>query len=95
MIAIVGLYLLITQLYRLFGNWRGVPAAHEACVQASKATTGMVNTITPNTTIGMLTTMTTTITIITAIITRREKRAITSSMLGSLPGRYRGEKSWR
>ena len=55
----------------------------------------MVNTITPNTTIGTLTTMTTPITIMTAIITRREKRAITSSMLGSLPGRYRGEKSWR
>ncbi|HLO23399.1 MAG TPA: hypothetical protein VK193_08255 [Methyloceanibacter sp.] len=27
MIAVVGLYLLTTQLYRLWGNWRGAPAA--------------------------------------------------------------------
>lgn len=30
MIALVGLYLLTTQLLRLFRNWRGVPAAHVA-----------------------------------------------------------------
>ena len=30
MIALVGLYLLTTQLLRLFRNWRGVPAAHAA-----------------------------------------------------------------
>ncbi len=30
MIAVVGLYLLTTQLLRLFRNWRGVPAAHAA-----------------------------------------------------------------
>ncbi len=40
MIAIVGLYLLITQLYRLWGNWRSEPAAHEACVQVVKSHDG-------------------------------------------------------
>ena len=96
MIALVGLYLLTTQLYRLWGNWRSGPAAHEAGVQVVKSHgRGWSTRSRPARTIGTLTTMTTTITIITAIITRREKRAITSSMRGSLPGRSPGEKSWR
>ena len=35
MIALVGLYLLTTQLLRLFRNWRGVPAAHVADKQSA------------------------------------------------------------
>ena len=35
MIALVGLYLLITQLYRLWRNWRSSPVAHAAGAQAA------------------------------------------------------------
>ena len=37
MIALVGLYLLTTQLLRLFRSWRGVPAAHETAKQPTRS----------------------------------------------------------
>ena len=101
MIALVGLYLLITQLYRLWRNWRSGPVAHAAGAQAAHghgehhqhdhAHHDHITTTTMPTTI----TTTTMTTITTAIITRRERRATTSSMRGSLPGRSRGGRSWR
>ena len=97
MIAMVGLYLLITQLYRLWRNWRSSPVAHAAGAQAAHdhAHHRTITTIITTTTMRTTTTMTTITTDTTAIITRRERRATTSSMRGSLPGRSRGGRSWR
>ena len=65
MIAVVGLYLLTTQLYRLWGNWRGAPAAHalpKRMLTWGATTTDMtIITITTMATIMAITTMPTAI----------------------------------
>ena len=94
MIALVGLYLLTTQLLRLWRNWRAAPAAHMAEAHAhagGHASRPCITIMTMGTTTMPTAIMIMTMTI-TAIITRRGRRAITSSMRGSSPVRFPGER---
>ena len=85
MIALLGVYLLVTQLLRLWRSWRGARPRSRGMVMP-----GIITTITP-TTIRMITiTITTSARSPSITITRRERRAITSSMRGSSPDRSRG-----
>ena len=95
MIALVGLYLLTTQLLRLFRNWRGVPAAHAADEQlahrqAEHHTHDHAHHHNHGQSMIMIITNMVTIT----TITRRVRRVIISSMHGNSRGPSLGEKSW-
>ena len=93
MIALVGLYLLTTQLLRLFRNWRGVPAGMRPTNSPRTVMPSIIRTIMPITMTGHHDhgiTITSRI-----IITRRERRAIISSMRGNSQAPSPGEKSWR
>ena len=99
LIALVGLYLLTTQLYRLWGNWRAAPVALASERESRMATPRSSVTITAIMPMLMRTIMSTTTcmimtitTIITVITTPRAKRATTSSTRGSSPVRSHGEK---
>ena len=99
MIALVGLYLLTTQLLRLFRSWRGVPQHTRPTSNPPAVMPSIIRTITPITTIptAMCILMTirimATITSIT-IITRRERHVVISSMRGNSLAPFPGEKSW-